>query len=241
MAARDNFEFIVTLRPQGKPEEVFTTKVEAQDAHGARKAALEAHKCHEIVAADCATPRWRREIGHAILSEKEIMVGDYPCLEVETMFAVVLVHGGEVHASISKVKRAAYYWGVFASKKYGRYGRLRGVAAMWFMTQSHRVGRKGNVSPDSRTTQRTCGAEIYSQATSGVDHADVARKRQAEFEAREEAGRKKLQPRIDAGEFEPEKFESYLDAMMAFDSAKRELGILNGPYFMRLYPKQEVA
>jgi hypothetical protein len=233
-----NFEFIVTLRPKGEPENVTTTKVQAKDAHGAQKAALEDFEGFEVLTTDCALPRWRREFGHAIISEKEIDVGGQTCLEVETEFAVVLVGPQDVYASISKVKREALYWGIYASKKYRR---LRGHAAMWFTTQQHRFGRKGTVKPEARTTRQTSGGEIYYQAATGDDYVSKGEREAAAFRAREEEGRKKLQPRIDAGEFEPSKFENYREAMRAFDKAKRELNIYNGPFFMRLYPKVEAA
>lgn len=232
------FEFIVTLRPAGKPEDVFTTKVMATKDYKAKEKALETYADHEILRAECALPRWRREFGHAIISEKEIEVGGQKCLEVETEYAVVLVGPEDVYASVSKTEREAMYWGIWCSKKYGR---LRGHAAQWFGTQQHRVGRKGVVKCGSKTTRQTCGAEIYHHAATGVTSKMQAEKRQAEFRAREEAGRAKLQPRIDAGEFEPSKFDSYRDAWNAFSKAKSKLGVVNGPYFMRLYPKAEVA
>ena len=232
------FEFIVTLRPEGEPENVFTTKVMALGDSEARKAALAEHGEHEVISTDCVTPRWRREFGHAIISEKEIEVGGQKCLEVETPFAVVLVGPQDVYGSVSKTEREAMYWGIYGSKKYGR---LRGEAAMWFMTQQHRVGRKGGVKPDARTTRMSCGAEIYHHAATGITSKMIGDQRAAEFRAKEEAGRAKLQPRIDAGEFEPKNFDSYRDAMVAFDRAKSKLGIYNGPFFMRLYPKVEAA
>lgn len=232
------FEFIVTLRPAGKPEDVFTTKVMATKDYKAKEKALETYADHEILRAECALPRWRREIGHAIISEKEIEVDGQKCLEVETAHAVVLVGPQDVYASISKVRREAYYWGIYAGKKYGR---LRGHAAVWFGTQQHRVGRKGTVKCGSKTTFQTCGGEIYYQATTGDTYREKGERKYAAFRAKEEAGRKKLQPRIDAGEFEPSKFESYNDAWNAFSKAKRELDIMNGPHFMRLYPKTEEA
>ena len=42
------FEFIVTLRPKGQPEDVFTTKVQATKDYEAKKAALEAQLCSSI-------------------------------------------------------------------------------------------------------------------------------------------------------------------------------------------------
>jgi hypothetical protein len=227
------FEFIVTLRPKGQPEDVFTTKVQASKDYKAKEAALAKFADHEVLVAECNLPRWRREIGHAIISEKEIEVGGQKCLEVETAYAVVLVGPQDVYASISKVKREALYWGIYASKKYRR---LRGHAAQWFTTQQHRFGRKGTVKPESRTTRQTCGGEIYYQASTGDDYVEKGKREAAAFRAKEEAGRKVLQPRIDAGEFDPKNFDSYRDAMMAFGRAKSKLGIANGPHFMRLYP-----
>ena len=232
------FEFIVTLRPKGQPEDVFTTKVQATKDYEAKTLALASHEDHEVLAAECNLPRWRREFGHAILSEKEIDVGGTRCLEVETEFAVVLVGPQDVYGSVSKTKREAMYWGIYGSKKYGR---LRGEAAMWFMTQQHRFGRKGGVKPDARSTRQSCAAEIYCHAATGVTSQMKGEKSAAEFRAKEEAGRLILQPRIDAGEFEPKNFDSYRDAMIAFDRAKRALNIHNGPFFMRLYPKVEAA
>jgi hypothetical protein len=236
--AATDFEFIVTLRPTGKLEEVFTTKVMAKKDYEAKKKALETYADHEVLRAECSTPRWRREFGHAIISEKEIEVSGQKCLEVETPYAVVLVGPEDVYASISKTEREAMYWGIWAGKKYGR---LRGHAAVWFGTQKHRVGRKTEVKCGSKTTRQTCGAEIYRHAATGVTSKMIEEKRQAEFRAREEAGRAKLQPRIDAGEFDPKNFEDYNTAWRAFGKAKRELGIMNGPYFNRLYSKVEAA
>jgi len=236
--ATSDFEFIVTLRPEGEPGGVFTTTVMAKEDIEARKKALEGRDGHEVVSTDCATPRWRREFGHAIISEKEIDVGGQKCLEVETPFAVVLVGPQDVYASISKTEREAMYWGIYGGKKYGR---LRGYAAMWFMTQQHRVGRKGGVKPDARTTRMSCGAEIYHHAASGITSKMIGERQAAEFRAREEAGRAKLQPRIDAGEFDPKNFDDYRDAMIAFDRAKRALHIYNGPFFNRIYSKVEAA
>jgi len=232
------FEFIVTLRPKGQPEGVFTTKVQAEDSHKAKKAALADRENHEVVATDCPIPRWRQQIGHAIISEKEIEVGGQKCLEVETAYAVVLVGPTDVYALISKVHREAMYWGIWASKKYRR---LRGHAAQWFTTQQHRVGRKGTVKPESRTTRQVCGGEIYYLATTGDTYREKGEREAAAFRAREEEGRKVLQPRIDAGEFDPKNFDTYRDAMLAFGRAKSALHIHNGPHFMRLYPKQETA
>jgi len=232
------FEFIVTLRPKGQPTKVFTTTVQATKDYEAKTLVLASHEDHEVLASECNIPRWRREFGHAILSEKEIEVGGTKCLEVETEFAIVLVGPQDVYGSISKTKREAMYWGIYGSKKYGR---LRGEAAMWFMTQEHRFGRKGGVKPDSRTTRQTCGAEIYRHAATGVTSQMIGDKRTAEFLAREEAGRAKLQPRIDAGEFDPKNFDSYRDALIAFGQAKSKLNIHNHPHFMRLYPKQGTA
>ena len=112
---------------------------------------------------------------------------------------------------------------------------------MWFMTQSHRIGRKGGVKPDARSTRQTCAAEIYRHAATGVTSQMISDKSHAEFMAKEEAGRAKLQPRIDAGEFDPKNFDTYREALIAFGRAKSKLGIQNHPHFMRLYPKVEVA
>ena len=112
---------------------------------------------------------------------------------------------------------------------------------MWFMTQQHRVGRKGGVKPDARSTRQSCGAEIYRHAATGVTSKMLMEQQILERRAKEEAGRLLLQPRIDAGEFEPKNFDSYRDAMLAFGRAKSKLGIYNAPHFMRLYPKVEVA
>lgn len=239
-----NFEFIVTVRPKGMPEDVFTMKVQAKDVQDAKRLALEEHKGFEVLATDCPLPRWRREFGHAIISEKEVFVGKREgwagtrCLEVETEFAVVLVGPQDVYGSVSKTEREAMYWGIYGGKKHGR---LRGEAAMWFMTQQHRVGRKGGVKPDARSTRQTCGAEIYRHAATGVTSKMLTDQQIAERRAKEEAARLVLQPRIDAGEFEPKNFDSYHDAMMAFDNAKSKLGLYNAPFFMRLYPKVEAA
>lgn len=237
--ATRNFEFTVTLHPVGEPKKVFTKDVKASDDLKARKAARENDEGVEytVLSTHCDTPRWRREFGHAILSEKEIDVGGQKCLEVETEYAVVLVGPEDVYASVSKTKREAMYWGVFASKKYRR---LRGHAAMWLMTQPHRVGRKGTVKPEARTTRQTCGGEIYTHAATGVTHLEEALERQAEFAAKEEEGRAKLQTWIDAGEFDPKNFDSYSKALCAFNQAKFTLGIHNGPFFMRLYPAPSV-
>ena len=112
---------------------------------------------------------------------------------------------------------------------------------MWFMTQEHRFGRKGGVKPDARSTRQSCAAEIYCHAATGVTSQMKAEKSAAEFRAKEEAGRLILQPRIDAGEFDPKNFDSYRDALIAFGRAKSKLNIHNAPHFMRLYPKAEVA
>jgi hypothetical protein len=229
-----NFEFVVTLRPKGRPLEVFAQTVEAKDSTEAKKVALEKDSTLESIREDCTTARWRREIGHEILSEKEVVISGQKCLEVETPYAVILVGPEDVYASISKVRREAYYWGIWASKKYGR---LRGHAAVWFETQQHRFGRKGTVKGGAKTTFQVCGAEIYYQATTGDTYREKGERERAAFRAREEEGLKKLQPRIDAGEFDPKNFESYNEASRAYGKAKNELGIYNGTYFGNLYPR----
>lgn len=179
--AANTFKFMITIRPEEDHGWTRTIEVVAHSAKEARQAAHNLHPGIKVLAVECETPRWRREIGHVITSEKKIKVGGfYECLEVETPYAVVLVYDGEVHACVSKTKREALYWGVYSHKKHGR---LRGTGAMWLCTQQHRVGRKGKVSPDARSTRCCCGAEIYLLAATGDDFDERARRSREAFAA----------------------------------------------------------
>ncbi len=103
------------------------------------------------------------------------------------------------------------------------------------------MGRKTEVKSGAKTTFQVCGAEIYYQAATGDTYREKGEREAAAFRAKEEEARKKLQPRIDAGEFDPKNFDDYNKAWNAFSKAKRELGIMNGPFFNRLYPKGAAA
>ena len=187
-AAKD-FQFTVTLHLEGDPRAVFTVDLLGRDDLEIRKKVEERHPGNKVLNVHCDLPRWRREFGHKIVSERTVFVGKtesfkgYECLEVETEFATVLVGPDDVYASISKTEREAVYWGIFASRKYGK---LRGVGIMWLMTKHYQVGRRTRISANrSKYCRMSCGAEIYGHAATGVTSKMLGEQRVAEFLAKE--------------------------------------------------------
>lgn len=63
------FEFTVTLHPVEDPRAVFTVDLVGRTDSEIRAKADELHPGNKVINVHCATPRWRREIGHMILSD----------------------------------------------------------------------------------------------------------------------------------------------------------------------------